>query len=103
MGTSYTKLSNVIGAPFSEAVLKQLYIRAAHNSTINRSNEEVLFLANKTGWARLVSSVNITLSSDQLKNYYTTLQNCMHFRWKNFQNLCQKWGLCKASYNYKGP
>ena len=73
MGTSYTKLSNVIGAPFSEAVLKQLYIRAAHNSTINRSNEEVLFLANKTGWARLVSSVNITLSSDQLKNYYTTL------------------------------
>jgi hypothetical protein len=73
MATSYTKLSNVIGAPFSEAVLKQLYIRAAHNSTINRSNEEVLFLANKTGWARLVSSVNITLSSDQLKNYYTTL------------------------------
>ena len=73
MGTSYTKLSNVIGAPFSEAVLKQLYIRAAHNSTINRSNEEVLFLANKTGWARLVSSVDITLSSDQLKNYYTAL------------------------------
>jgi hypothetical protein len=55
------KLSNVIGAPFSDYVLLQLYRRAAHNSTINRTNEEVLFLANKTSWARLVSSVNIEL------------------------------------------
>lgn len=57
------KLSNVIGAPFSDYVLLQLYIRAAHNSTINRSNEDILFLANKSGWARLVSSVNIDLQS----------------------------------------
>jgi hypothetical protein len=55
------KLSNVIGAPFSDYVLLQLYIRAARNSTLNRSNEEVLFLANKSAWARLVSSVNIYL------------------------------------------
>jgi len=58
MGTN-VKLSNVIGAPFSDYVLLQLYIRAARNSTTNRTNEEVLFLANKTAWARLVSSVNI--------------------------------------------
>lgn len=56
---SNVKLSNVIGAPFSDYVLLQLYIRAARNSTVNRTNEEVLFLANKTAWARLVSSVNI--------------------------------------------
>jgi GH24 family phage-related lysozyme (muramidase) len=73
MVTSYTKLSNVIGAPFSNIVLKQLYIRAAQNSTTNRTNEQVLFLANKSGWARLVSSVDITLTSDELKNYYTIL------------------------------
>jgi GH24 family phage-related lysozyme (muramidase) len=73
MVTNYTKLSNVIGAPFSEIVLKQLYIRAAQNSTTNRTNEQVLFLANKSGWARLVSSVDIILSSDELKNYYTIL------------------------------
>lgn len=54
------KLSNVIGAPFSDYVLLQLYQRAAHNSTLNRSNEDVLFLANKTAWARLVSSINIS-------------------------------------------
>ena len=53
------KLSNVIGAPFDRYILDQLYIRAARNSTVQRSNEEVLFLANKTGWARLISSVNI--------------------------------------------
>ena len=54
-----TKLSNVIGAPFSDYVLTQLYLRAEKNSSINRTNSEVLFLANKTAWARLVSSVNI--------------------------------------------
>jgi len=66
---SNIKLSNVIGAPFSSYVLLQLYQRAAQNSTVNRSNEDVLFLANKTGWARLVSSVNIELqpTSDILK------------------------------------
>jgi hypothetical protein len=66
---SNVKLSNVIGAPFSSYVLLQLYQRAAQNSTVNRSNEDVLFLANKTGWARLVSSVNIELqpTSDILK------------------------------------
>ena len=66
---SNVKLSNVIGAPFNSYVLLQLYQRAAQNSTVNRSNEDVLFLANKTGWARLVSSVNIQLqpTSDLLK------------------------------------
>ena len=55
------KLSNVIGAPFSEFVLAQLSQRALQNSTTTRTNEQVLFLANKISWARLVSSVNIAL------------------------------------------
>ena len=73
MATNYTKLSNVIGAPFDEYVLKQLYIRAARNSTENRSNEEILFLANKTAWARLVSSVNVGLKGGELKKFYENL------------------------------
>ena len=68
---SNVKLSNVIGAPFSDYVLHQLYTRAARNSTVNRSNEEVLFLANKTSWTRLVSSVNI--SNDVLGLTYKNL------------------------------
>jgi hypothetical protein len=54
-----TKLSNVIGAPFKESVLRQLSIRARRNSTVSRTNDEVLFLANKTAWVRLTSSVNV--------------------------------------------
>ena len=56
-------LSNVIGTPFSENVLEQLYQRAARNSTTIRSNEEVLFLANKTAWVRMISSVDIDLDN----------------------------------------
>jgi hypothetical protein len=71
------KLSNVIGAPFSNYVLDQLYIRATRNSTSQRSNEEVLFLANKTGWARLISSVNINVgdsaNTKPLTEFYKTL------------------------------
>lgn len=70
---SNLKLSNVIGAPFSDYVLQQLYIRAARNSTVTRSNEEVLFLANKTGWVRLISSVDINLSPSELREYYNKL------------------------------
>lgn len=55
------KLSNVIGAPFSGFVLEQLNQRAIQNSTVARTNEQVLFLANKMSWARLVSSINIAL------------------------------------------
>ena len=59
------RLSNVIGAPFPEHVLTQLTIRAARNSTgkgivPTRSNEEILFLANKSAWVKLTSSVTIT-------------------------------------------
>jgi hypothetical protein len=57
---SNIKLSNVIGAPFSDYVLKQIYTRAYNGSTSNRTPEQVLYLANKVAWARLVSSVNIS-------------------------------------------
>jgi len=67
-----TKLSNIIGAPFSEYVLRQLAIRAGRSSTGRgvgnvppvRSNAEVLYLANKTAWARLVSSVDLDFPPD---------------------------------------
>lgn len=58
---SNVKLSNVIGAPFSADVLKQLQVRSERSSTTSRSGQEVLFLANKMAWARLVSSINIVI------------------------------------------
>lgn len=72
------KLSNVIGAPFQQYVLDQLYIRAAKNSTDPRNSEDVLFLANKSAWVRLISSVNITVSDNQnpksLEDFYEKLE-----------------------------
>ena len=56
---SNIKLSNVIGAPFQQYVLNQLYKRAEKNSTKTRTLDQVLFIANKTAWARLVSSVDV--------------------------------------------
>ena len=56
---SNIKLSNVIGAPFRSFVLQQFDQRAIHNSTESRNLQEVLFLANKTAWVRLVSSVDV--------------------------------------------
>lgn len=75
---SNIKLSNVIGAPFRSFVLKQFDQRTIHNSSENRELQEVLFLANKTAWVRLTSSVDVigrTLSKTQGKTsvaYNTT-------------------------------
>ena len=67
------KLSNVIGAPFRDYVLLQLYRRAEKGGNKNRTNEEVMYLANKTAWARLTSSVNVTLPASQVQDYYKKL------------------------------
>jgi len=75
------RLSNVIGAPFPEHVLTQLVIRADRNSTgygstfPTRSDEELLFLANKSSWVKLTSSVTIVSPYGGLtpKSFYRSL------------------------------
>lgn len=87
------KLSNVIGAPFSDDVLRQLSIRARRNSTLSRSNQEVLFLANKTAWARLTSSVNVTaLSENERRIFYTDIE-LDPGDYPNSDSLAQNWIL----------
>ena len=58
------KLSNAIGSPFRGFVTDQLQKRVQRtlgnpSANFNRSPEEVLYLANKMAWVRLVSSVNV--------------------------------------------
>ena len=95
------KLSNVIGAPFAEYVLTQLNLRAAHNSTGDgsvptRSNEEVLFLANKMSWIKLTSSVKIipglSVVSDEQYNSVATFKPITSF----YKSL----GLDKSGLSY---
>jgi len=68
------KLSNVIGAPFPDYVLQQLAIRANRNAAQTRDIQDVLFVANKSAWARLVSSVNINGNQDDLVKFYDNLK-----------------------------
>lgn len=89
------KLSNVIGAPFQQYVLDQLYIRAAQNSTDPRSTQDILFLANKSAWVRLISSVNIVVSDDQnpkaLRTFYEQLG--LGTEYTNPEDLAKNWIL----------
>jgi GH24 family phage-related lysozyme (muramidase) len=82
------KLSNVIGAPFSEYVLTQLNLRAFHNSTTNRTPEEILFLANKSAWVKLTSSVKIV---NDPKNFYKLLE--LDESYSNPEDLAKRWIL----------
>ena len=93
------KLSNVIGAPFPDYVLDQLYTRAARNSTTTRTNDEVLFLANKTAWVRLISSVNISLKGDLLKAFYKGLGVESYSK---EDDLAKNWILQAGTSQYAG-
>ena len=78
MATNDTKLSNIIGAPFTDYVLRQLANRASRNSTGTlvfgqRTDEEVLYLANKSAWVRLISSVDIILPPDDPNSNTTSI------------------------------
>lgn len=62
------KIANIIGAKLPQWVLRQLVNRANKNTQDSRNNDNLLYLANKTAWVRLVSSINITDGQDL--NYF---------------------------------
>jgi GH24 family phage-related lysozyme (muramidase) len=68
-------LSNVLGAPFSPFVIEQLNVRAQNNSSSERSEEQILYLANKMSWSKLTSSVivNPKLPFNSLQEFYLNL------------------------------
>jgi GH24 family phage-related lysozyme (muramidase) len=63
---SQEKFTNIVGVPLKKYVKEQLYTRSFQGSTIDsRSNDQILYLANKNCWIRLVSFVNV--EDDQLR------------------------------------
>ena len=64
------KISNILGAKLPQWVLNQLSTRSFQNNQDYRDNSNILYLANKTAWIRLVSSINIIDKQDQ--NYFKT-------------------------------
>jgi len=65
------KISNIIGAQLPTWVLKQLETRSRKNAQDSRDNDNILFIANKTAWIRLVSSVD--MQSEEDLNYFKRL------------------------------
>lgn len=53
------KISNIIGAALPPWLKKQLWTRYTENSLKSRNDANLIYLANKTAWIRVVSSVNI--------------------------------------------
>lgn len=58
------KISNIIGTKIPQWVLNQLGTRSIQNSKDSRDNDNILYLANKSAWIRLVSSVDIVAQND---------------------------------------
>lgn len=58
------RISNIIGSRIPDWVMHQLTMRSIENSLRNRNSENITYIANKTAWVRLVSSVNIKPDSE---------------------------------------
>ncbi len=65
------KISNIIGVKIPEWLYRQLETRSIQNSKSVRDTNNLLYLANKTAWVRLVSSVNVIEQTDQ--RYFSDL------------------------------
>jgi hypothetical protein len=81
MANEDNRVSNLIGQPISDWALKQLNTRSNQNSLDTRSNgldnSNIVYLANKTGWISLISSVDIKSSEvlQFLKSEYGVIVN----------------------------
>ena len=71
MSINDNKISNVIGTHIPTWLLKQLQTRSKKGTQDNRDNANLLYLGNKTGWVRLVSSINT--NSQQDLSYFSKL------------------------------
>lgn len=59
----------IIGGPFSKEVTNQLNLRSRIVSKDTRTNDDILYMNGKTGWAKLTSGVNVGGSSELAKKY----------------------------------
>ena len=52
-------MSNIVGEGFPEEIVNQIKERQTIYGSINRNNEQLTYLNSRTGWCKMVSSVNI--------------------------------------------
>ena len=54
------KISNVLGVALPYWLKKQIKTRSSQNNLQDRTEQNINHLGNKTGWIRVVSSINIS-------------------------------------------
>ncbi len=52
-------MSNIVGEGFNEVIIKQIDQRQKVYGSVNRTNEQLSYLEARTGWVKLVSSVDL--------------------------------------------
>jgi putative chitinase len=52
-------MSNIVGEGFPKEIIKQIDVRQKVYGSANRTNEQLSYLEARTGWVKLVSSVNV--------------------------------------------
>ena len=52
-------MSNIIGEGFPKEIIEQIKTRQSIIGSVNRTNEQLSYLNARTGWVRLVSSVDL--------------------------------------------
>ena len=90
------KISNIIGTKLPQWLIQQFDVRANRNSDDVRTNENLLYLANKSAWVRLVSSVDIDEKRDQ--EYFARISNATI---NTPQSLAKNFVLFGGSSKYK--
>ena len=101
------RIANIIGAPIPQWVIRQLTTRSTRNivdfangrATVQRSNTELVYLENKTGWVRLVSSVDVTNQDDL--DYFKTQLGSAGISIENGSSLAEKFVLYGGTSAYK--
>lgn len=96
-GLDTNKISNILGTKIPQWLLKQLDYRSQQNTQDRRDNNNILFLANKTAWIRLVSSIDIVNPSD-IRYFQSIVGNTI----QNSSDLAKQFVLFGGTSKYLG-
>jgi hypothetical protein len=59
---------NIVGECFNEKITKQIYTRQSLYGTVERDNQQLTYLNTRTGWCKLVSSVDVNPNTETIRN-----------------------------------
>jgi hypothetical protein len=94
------KISNILGGALPEWLKTQIAGRSKYNSLDNRDDENILYLANKTAWIRMISSVNINSETDKTSSDIAYFKNMGVEGLELPQDLAKKYTLFGGTSQY---